>query len=67
MDTFRRKYKQLSPEDIQYVERVKTKAEELLALYNGNSEVSRAVGFEMQLAITKLRESVMWAVNSITK
>ncbi len=58
-DVFRKEYKPLSDESKQRMVEIKDKAEELYSLIGDGTR-------EMALARTKLEESVMWAVKSIT-
>lgn len=58
-DIFRKEYKPLSDAAKQRMADVKNKAQELYDLIGDGTR-------EMALARTKLEESVMWAVKSIT-
>jgi hypothetical protein len=68
--TFRKRYRQLSPEDIAHHDAIKDTAEDLLAKINaaydaqvvGSNDVARS----RALAKTKLEESVMWAIRGLT-
>lgn len=61
MSIFRPKYKLLSDQEKAEIDLVKARAEELLkAIENGPA------GRERSIAVTKLEESVMWAVKGMT-
>lgn len=62
MSTFRKEYRQLSAEEKALVEAIKSKAEELEALFVQAHGQPR----EMALARTNLEQSVMWATKGIT-
>lgn len=70
LGTFRKRYRQLSPEDIAHHDAIKDTAEDLLAKVNaaydamryGDNDIARC----RALAKTKLEESVMWAVRGLT-
>ncbi len=54
-------YRQLTPDEMVVVSRIKALAEELHSVLNNQRQTR-----EIALAKTKLEESVMWAVKSIT-
>ncbi len=58
-DVFRPKYRELKPNEVQQVARIKTIAAELLAAFTVGTR-------ESALATTKLEEAVMWAVKGVT-
>lgn len=59
-DVFRSKYKALTPQQEERMERIKSKADDLLDdLYPPGSR-------ESALAITKLEECVFWAIKDVT-
>lgn len=60
-DVFRRGYKELSNEQVRLMFEIKLKAEELYAFYDSIEQTR-----ETTLAKTKLEESVMWAIKSLT-
>jgi len=62
---FRPVYKELSEEEKKHIEDVKNKASELWHLFPKDGE--RGANREIVVAITKLEESVMWAVKGMTK
>ncbi|MDY0144213.1 MAG: hypothetical protein RBR97_20210 [Bacteroidales bacterium] len=62
---FRPVYEELSEEDKKHVEDIKNKASELWHLFPKNGDMG--ANREIAVAITKLEESVMWAVKGITK
>lgn len=60
-DTFRKSYRELSEEEKNLLNAIKSAADDLL------THVEKAPdGRSKSLAITKLEESVMWAVKGIT-
>ncbi len=74
-DVFRKAYRQLSPDETITLEALKTKAEELLQIMQGNvpKDAPGAAGDKISvepraaaLARTNLEQAVMWAVKSIT-
>ena len=64
-DTFRKVYTPISDEQKERVLAIKTKADELLALF-GKSEDRSDKSRCAALAKTKLEEAVMWAVKGWT-
>jgi hypothetical protein len=62
MNRFRTQYRNLSPEEQTLVKLVKETAEQLELLY-----ASLPAPREASLALTKLEESVMWAVKGVTR
>lgn len=58
---FRPRYRPLSPDELAIHDAIKTKAEELCELYN-----KVPIGRAQALAVTKLEESVMWAIKGLT-
>jgi hypothetical protein len=68
---FRPKYRQLSPIEEQIHDAIKAKAEDLEATFTraliAQELRSVSAGREIALALTKLEESVMWAVKGLTK
>lgn len=62
MSTFRPVYRDLSPEEKELSNSIKTKAEELEALYHKLPQ-SRF----KSIAMTKLEESVMWIIKGLTQ
>lgn len=64
MNIFRKQYRELSVDEKALIEAIKTKAEELYALYPQTD--GRMATRELSLAATKLEESIMWAVKSLT-
>ena len=62
---FRPAYRQLEATEQQLLDDIKTKAKELLDLYPQLD--GKGAGREISIAMTKLEESVMWAVKGITK
>lgn len=65
-NVFRPAYRELSDEEKAKINDIKDKAQELLGLYPVSAD-GRAADRETSLAITKLEESVMWVVKSLTK
>jgi hypothetical protein len=63
MDRFRTNYRELSEVDRERIKAIKMTADALEANIN---EASPEPSREKSLAITKLEESVMWAVKGIT-
>ena len=61
---FRPVYKKLSDEDKKHIDDVKDKASELFHLFPKDG--MRGANREIAVAITKLEESVMWAVKGMT-
>ena len=61
MNTFRKAYRELSDDEKQLLDRIKDQAQDLL-----DTIESAEPGRERSLAITKLEETVMWAVKGIT-
>lgn len=65
IDTFRKNYKPLSDDQKDQMDLVKTIAEKLeLAIKHTTTPEN---SYEMDIAMRRLRESSMWAVNGITK
>ena len=62
-DVFRKEYKPLSDAQKDAIELIKTKASELLNIFNC---VENPDGRYLSLAKTELENSIMWAVKSIT-
>lgn len=65
MSIFRKTYRELSDEEKGKLEALKTKAEELYALFGADAN-GKMPSREMSLAATKLEEAVMWAVKGLT-
>ena len=65
INIFRQEYKELDSRTKQHVLDVKDKANELFHLFPKNGE--KGVNREISLAITKLEETVMWAIKGMTK
>jgi hypothetical protein len=63
---FRPEYRELTEEEKTRINEIKNKAQELYELLPV-TEDGRPADRETSLAVTKLEESVMWAVKSITK
>lgn len=61
-DKFRSKYRELSDAEKQGLEAIKSAA----SAYHDALQQHGAPGRELSLAITKIEESVMWAVKGIT-
>lgn len=61
-NTFRTTYRKLEQNEVDTMNGIKNRADELLQFILNNTEKSR----EQSLAITKLEESVMWAVKGVT-
>lgn len=59
-DTFRRTYKELTPQQKEQMENIKARADDLLDL------LYPPTGRENALAITKLEECVFWATKGVT-
>jgi len=69
MDTqniFRSVYRELSDDEKSLLNSIKDKAQELYELFPQTDD-GRAKDRETSLAITKLEESIMWVVKSITR
>lgn len=64
-DTFRKEYKELTEDDVQHMNDIKVKAQELLDLI-GVVESNGKAPREIACAKTKLEECVMWAVKAVT-
>lgn len=67
--TFRREYRALTEAESAHIEAIKVKAEELLRLYADSPVVLAAPAPDPRmkaLAVTRLEESVMWAVKAVT-
>jgi hypothetical protein len=62
IDPLRKRYRQLSPLEIEQVGWLKQASEELMA---GIDKIGRSR--ELSLAKTKIEEAVMWAVKAITR
>ena len=62
-DIFRKDYKSISDDQKNLILEIKTRAEDLYRQYEKDVSFSPR---EMALAKTKLEESVMWAVKSLT-
>lgn len=58
-DTFRKVYKQLTPEASALIVTMKEKAEELEALF------SQVKSREMSLAMTNLEQALMWSTKAV--
>lgn len=65
-DTFRKQYRELTAAEKAAMEEVKTTAEDLEVLYNAQKANGKNPR-HLALAMTKLEESVMWAVKAITE
>lgn len=66
-DIFRPEYRELSPEEKQLVDDIKTKAKELYDLIElASTPGPSATGRYLALAKTSLEESIMWATKGIT-
>ncbi len=65
VNIFRPEYKELSEADKKHIDDVKNKASELFHLFPKDG--LRGINREVAVAITKLEESVMWAVKGMTK
>ncbi len=65
-NTFRKKYRELNEAEKTSIELIKAKAEELEALYYKQKTSGKNPRL-LALAMTKLEESVMWAVKAITE
>lgn len=63
-DIFGIEYKEITTDQVELNRKVKLKAEELYNILAPNGVASSR---EMQLAITKLEESVLWATKAIFK
>lgn len=64
-DTFRKEYRTLSEDQKHCMERIKDKAEELLAAFE-DTPGCEVDGRQMALAKTNLEQAVMWAIKAIT-
>ena len=64
MSRFRKEYRELSIEQRQLVENLKTTAEDFEDLLTTNQGATD--GRSHALAMTKLQEAVFWAVHSVT-
>lgn len=60
---FRPRYRKLNDAELQLMDEIKSKASELESLYERIEGKGRGVS----IALTKLEESVMWAVKDLTK
>lgn len=65
-DIFRPQYRELSAEEKERLNSLKTKAFDLLVTFNVDQEM-KGKDRETSVAITKLEEAVMWAVKGLTK
>lgn len=65
-NTFRKTYRELNDAEKAAVEDLKVKAEEIEALIEGQ-KASGKNPRHLALAVTKLEESIMWAVKAITE
>lgn len=63
---FRQAYKELTEDKKSLMNKIKDAAQELYSLFPKTDD-GRAKDRETSLAVTKLEESVMWAVKGITK
>ena len=63
MDTFRKEYKELTPEVTLAMGAMKVFAQSLLDFIDEKVPAGR----EKSLAVTKLEESIMWAVKGLTQ
>jgi hypothetical protein len=63
---FRQSYRALTEDEKSLMSQIKETAQELYELFPKTDD-GRAKDRETSLAVTKLEESVMWAVKSITK
>ena len=61
MSTFRKAYRQLTPEEATHMEQIKFRAEAL-----EGTIMDVPAGRERAIALTKLEEAVMWAVKGLT-
>jgi hypothetical protein len=61
-NTFRTEYRKLEQNEIDTMNGIKNRADDLLQFIIKNTEKNR----EQSLAITKLEETVMWAVKGVT-
>lgn len=64
-DTFRREYKELTPEKVDQMNSVKSKGQELYDLI-GVVESDGTATLEIAAAKQHLEECIMWAVKAIT-
>lgn len=65
-DIFRPQYRELSIEEKERLDSLKTKALDLLVTFNVDQDM-KGKDRETSVAITKLEEAVMWAVKGLTK
>jgi hypothetical protein len=65
-DTFRKEYKELDSFEKEQIQEIKLKAEELEKVINYQKSRNKNPRC-LALAMTKLEESVMWAVKAITE
>jgi len=61
-DVFRKEYKQLNDSQKADINHIKNQAEQLYEIFADTKGDARM----LSLAVTKLEESVMWAIKSIT-
>ena len=61
-NTFRTQYRKLEQNEVDTMNGIKNRAEDLLQFIINNTPKGR----EQSLAITKLEETVMWAVKGVT-
>ena len=66
MDVFRKEYRELSAEEKEKIERVKTKGASLMLELQQDHSTMGADGRYLALARTALEESVMWATKALT-
>lgn len=66
-DIFRKNSRKLTDAEIKHIDEIKTKAEELYALFNINVGKNPDDQRCIALAKTNLEQSIMWAVKGITK
>jgi len=64
-DIFRRNYKQLSDQQKTQMDLLKSAAENVARLIENNTNPENLI--EMDYATKDLRQSIMWAINGITK
>ena len=65
-NTFRKEYRNLTEDENEMLEDIKTQAEKLEAIYHTISAI-KGPSREVSLAMTKLEESVMWVVKRVTQ
>jgi hypothetical protein len=65
-DTFRKKYRELTAEEIQWVDQIKSQAEALLVAIDKPRSADFPGNREIALAKTNLEQAVMWAIKAIT-